>query len=120
MQFELVEKAKETTLAELKAKNVELKAEKAELEATHGEYVKLKAENTKRIIVKYAKNKADIVKLKTGLQYPILFERIKATILELKARNAILRPIIEGFAKKSEYSQPLKRKIANSKLNVFK
>ncbi|CAG8805561.1 21954_t:CDS:1, partial [Racocetra persica] len=71
------------------------------------ETAKLKTENTKllnQIIEKYTKNKADIVKLKTGLRYPILFKRIKMTILELKAKNAILRPIIEEFAKKSEYS----------------
>ncbi|RIB01517.1 hypothetical protein C2G38_2050814 [Gigaspora rosea] len=89
-------------------------AEKANLEAKNAEYIKLKdetaklkVENTKllkQVIEKYAKNKVDIVKLKTGLRYPILFERIKTTILELEARNAILRPIIEEFAKKSEYS----------------
>ncbi|CAG8734844.1 5241_t:CDS:1, partial [Dentiscutata erythropus] len=104
---------KETTLAELKAKIAELKAEKAKLETKYGEYAKLKAETAKfktenakllkRIIEKYAKNEADIAKLKIGLQYPVL-EHIKATILELESRNAILRPIIEEFAKKSEYS----------------
>ncbi|CAG8629024.1 9119_t:CDS:1 [Racocetra fulgida] len=110
----LEEKAKEVTLTELKAKNAELMVEKANLEAKNAEYIKLKdetaklkTENTKllnQIIEKYAKNKADIVKLKTGLRYPILFECIKMTILELEAKNAILRPIIEEFAKKSEYS----------------
>ncbi|CAG8781893.1 42648_t:CDS:1 [Gigaspora margarita] len=110
----LKEKAKEVTLTELKAKNAELMVEKANLEVKNTEYIKLKdetaklkTENTKllkQIIEKYAKNKADIVKLKTGLRYPILFERIKMTILELEAKNAILRPIIEEFAKKLEYS----------------
>ncbi|RHZ89310.1 hypothetical protein Glove_16g162 [Diversispora epigaea] len=76
--------------------------DKTNLEAKHGEYAKLKAEtaklkteNTKllkRIIKEYVKNEADIAKLKTGLQYQILFERIKAIILELEIRNAILRP----------------------------
>ncbi|CAG8711066.1 8307_t:CDS:1, partial [Scutellospora calospora] len=44
----------------------------------------------------------DIAKLKTELQYPIIFERIKATILELEARNAKIRPIIDEFTSKSE------------------
>ncbi|RHZ49134.1 hypothetical protein Glove_529g6 [Diversispora epigaea] len=103
----LEEKAKEATLAELKAKNAELMAEKAELEAKQGEYAKLKGENTKllkQIIEEYAKNKADIAKLKTGLQYPILFEHIKTTILEFETRNAKLKPIIEEFTKKSKFS----------------
>ncbi|CAG8782839.1 779_t:CDS:2, partial [Dentiscutata erythropus] len=114
MQSELDLLEEEATLTELKAKNAELMAEKAKLETKNAEYIKLKdetaklkTENTKllkQIIEKYAKNKADIVKLKTGLQYPILFERIKVTILELEERNAILRPIIEEFAKKSEYN----------------
>ncbi|CAG8803346.1 22309_t:CDS:2, partial [Racocetra persica] len=117
MQSELYlleEKAKKATLTELKAKNAELITEKAKLETKNTKYIKLKDETTKlktentkllkQIIEKYAKNKANIVKLKTSLQYPILLERIKVTILELKARNAILRPIIEEFAKKSKYS----------------
>ncbi|CAG8602732.1 2036_t:CDS:1, partial [Diversispora eburnea] len=56
------------------------------------------------IIEEYVKNEADIAKLKTGSQYPILFERIKTTILELETRNAKLKPIIEEFTKKSESS----------------
>ncbi|CAG8638619.1 5649_t:CDS:1, partial [Ambispora gerdemannii] len=43
-----------------------------------------------------------IAELKIGLQYPILFERIEATILKLETRNAKIKPIIEEFAKKSE------------------
>ncbi|CAG8571738.1 23641_t:CDS:1 [Racocetra persica] len=110
----LEERAKEVTLTKLKAKNAKLMVKKANLEAKNAEYIKLKdetaklkTENTKllnQIIEKYVKNKADIVKLKTGLRYPILFEHIKMTILELEAKNAILRPIIEEFAKKSKYS----------------
>ncbi|CAG8615680.1 7484_t:CDS:2 [Racocetra fulgida] len=114
MQSELDLLEEKATLTELKAKNAELMAKKAKLKTKNAEYIKLKdetaklkTENTKllkQIIEKYAKNKVDIVKLKNGLQYPILFECIKATILELEEKNAILRPIIEEFAKKSEYS----------------
>ncbi|CAG8641024.1 11387_t:CDS:2 [Ambispora leptoticha] len=65
----------------------------------------------------YAENEADIAKLKTGLQYPILFERIKTTILELETRNAKLKPIIEEFTKKSESSHlVIGKKIANFRL----
>ncbi len=91
----LEEKTKEATLAELKAKNAKLKAEKAELKAENAKLLK-------QITEEYAKNKADIAKLKTGLQYPILFEHITVTILEFEARNAKLKPIIEEFTKKSE------------------
>ncbi|CAG8450176.1 11382_t:CDS:1 [Scutellospora calospora] len=110
----LEEKTKEYILTKLKAKNVELMAEKANLEAKNAEYIKLKDETTKlkientkllkQVIEKYAKNKVDIIKLKTNLQYLILSEYIKMTIFELETRNAILRLIIEEFVKKSEYS----------------
>ncbi|CAG8650389.1 9555_t:CDS:2, partial [Dentiscutata heterogama] len=72
----LEKKVKEVILTKLKAKNAELIVKKANIEAKNAEYIKLKDEtaklktkNTKlltQIIEKYAKNKADRVKLKTG------------------------------------------------------
>ncbi|CAG8688195.1 6665_t:CDS:2 [Cetraspora pellucida] len=84
----LEEKAKEYILTKLKAKNTKLIAKKANFEAKNAEYIKLKNE-TAKLKVKNTK---------------LLKQCIKMTILELETRNAILRPIIEEFAKKSEYS----------------
>jgi hypothetical protein len=64
------------------------------------------AENTellKSLIEEYAENEVDIAILKTGLQYPILFERIiEVAIHKLETRNAKLKPIIKEYTKKLE------------------
>ena len=48
-------------------------------------YIKLEAENAK-LLKSIIEDEANIAELKTGLQYPILFERIKVAILELEAK----------------------------------
>ncbi|RIA94682.1 hypothetical protein C1645_873327 [Glomus cerebriforme] len=76
----------------LEQERVELLFKNAKLEA---EYTKLKVENDellKPLIEEYAENEADI-KLKTSLQYPILFERIEVAIHKLETRNAKIRHI---------------------------
>ncbi|RHZ75275.1 hypothetical protein Glove_216g28 [Diversispora epigaea] len=70
--------------------------------------IELKAENTellKSIIEECIENEVSITELKISLQYPILFEYIKITILKLETRNAKIKSIIEEFAKKSEFKK---------------
>ncbi len=94
--------------AKFLAKKAKLKTKIAELKADNTKFLKW-------IVEEYVENEADIAKFKTGLQYPIIFEHIEATILELEARNAKIRLIIEEYLQRNQNL----RKIANSRLNAF-